>query len=146
MSFYVRYYITDDEELSLARLEAGLQEFDPAYTVPHENDAGELHYSGDVYAQVEINRPGDGLFDEELEETIDGVILAGGPKSQHVIDTLREVRQTIALRVLWQGRDSEQTLTKIDPLLVWLMMNREGMLQVDGEGFYEGEELIFEME
>jgi hypothetical protein len=146
MSFYVRYYITDDDDLSLAQLQAGLQEFDSAYVVPHEADTGELHYAGDVYAQVEINRPGDGLFDEELEETIDGVTLTGGPRAQQVIDTLREVRQTVALRVLWQGRDSEQTLTKIDPVLVWLMMNREGMLQVDGEGFYEGEELIFEME
>ena len=54
--------------------------------------------------------------------------------------------RTVALRVLYQGRESEQTLTKIDPLLVWLMMHREGMLHVDGEGFYEGEELIFEME
>jgi hypothetical protein len=146
MSFYVRYYITDEDDLSLAQLEAGLKEFDSSYAVPHQADAGELHYAGDVYAQIEINRPGDGLFDEELEETIDGVALTGGPRAQQVIDTLREVRQTVALRVLWQGRDSEQTLTKIDPVLVWLMMNREGMLQVDGEGFYEGEELIFEME
>lgn len=146
MSFYVRYYITDEDDLSLAQLEAGLQEFDAAYSVPHQDRTGEVRYMEETFAEIDINYPGDPLFDDELSETLDGVQLAGGPRAQHVLDTLRQTRQTVALRILWQGRDSEQTLTKIDPVLVWLIMNRDGLLQVDGEGFYEGEDLIFEME
>jgi hypothetical protein len=146
MSFRVRYYITDEDDLSLVDLQIGLQEFDPAYSVPHEDDAGEVHYAGEPYAEVEINRRGEELFDEEMEETIDSVALTGGPRAQHILDTLRAAQQVVVLKILYQGRDPEQTLTRIDPVPVWLMMNREGLLQVDGEGFYEGEELIFEME
>lgn len=146
MAFYVRYYLTDETDLTLDQLESGLQEFDPSYAIPHEEDAGELHYAGETYAEIEINRPGDTVFDEEIEETIEDVETQSGPRAQYVIETLRETTRTVALRILYQGREAEQTLTKIDPLLVWLMMNREGMLHVDGEGFYEGEELVFEME
>jgi hypothetical protein len=45
----------------------------------------------------------------------------------------------------WKRRRRKGIL-KIDPVIAWLTLNREGMLQVDGEGFYEGDELIFEME
>ncbi len=146
MSFYVRYYLTDENDLSLAQLAAGLQEFDPAYSLPHEGNSGEIRYAGESFAEIDVNRPGDALFDEELAETLDGVQLTGGARAQHVLDLLRQTRATLALRILWQGRDVEQTLTKIDPVVVWLMMNRDGLLHVDGEGFYEGEDLIFEME
>jgi hypothetical protein len=138
--------MTDENELTLAQLATGLQEFDPAYQVPHEKRAGEVMYGDELYAEIEINEPGDSLFDDELEETIDAVTLAGGARARDVLETLRQTKQMVVLRILYQGRDSEQTLTKIDPVLVWLMMKREGMLQVDGEGFYEGEELILEME
>ena len=146
MGFYVRYYMTDSADLSLAQLQTGLKDYDPAYRLPHEGDAGELHYGEELYAEAEINRPGEELFDEEIAETIESVEAEGGAGAADVAAALRDTKRTVVLRILWQGRDPEQTLSKIDPVIAWLTLNREGLLQVDGEGFYEGDELILEME
>jgi len=39
-------------------------------------------------------------------------------------------------------RTAEQTLELLSPLWEWLLANRRGLIQADGEGFYDGQHLI----
>ncbi len=50
------------------------------------------------------------------------------------------------IRVLWQGREAEETLDKIVPLWDWLFENYSGLLQADGEGYYDKEQKILKTE
>ena len=52
----------------------------------------------------------------------------------------------VAVRVLDQGREPEETLAKLDPLWQWLLANREGLLQAEGEGYYGATGLILQVE
>ena len=57
---------------------------------------------------------------------------------------LRRATAIVCLQVLWQGRDSEATFSKIDLLWQWLFLFRRGVMQADGEGFYDEDGLIVE--
>jgi hypothetical protein len=64
-------FVAVDGEVSLSALEATLKETDAAYQIERDEDAdseGVLTHTGEVYGQVEINRPGDEIFDGEIEE------------------------------------------------------------------------------
>ncbi len=50
---------------------------------------------------------------------------------------LQEAQATVAVRVLSQGRETGATLEKIDPLWDWLFDEYRGLLQADGEGYYD---------
>jgi hypothetical protein len=145
MGYYLRYFVTDPKPVSILELEAGLRCFDPAYSISAEGKFGDLLHGGEVYGQIEINRPGDGLFDEEIAENIEMVEDSSSPNRERVINALRAATATVALQVVWQGRDGDATLAKIDPLWKWLFSNRQGLLQADGEGFYDESKLILEV-
>ncbi len=147
MGYYMQFIVTDDTEVSLAILERALQEKDPVYSVleRHENDSGEygeLRWEGDLYGVLEINRRSiakeiDGLK-EELREV-------GGERSQYVLQALNDCKAVVVVQVLWQGRDTESTLEKIDPIWEWLFANCSGLLHVDAEGYYDRTDLILDI-
>lgn len=55
---------------------------------------------------------------------------------------LESVTAILAVRVLWQERTAEQTFTKLDRMWRWLQSHHRGLVQADGEGFYESQRLI----
>ena len=72
MGFYIRYLVTDDRDTSLVELGNGLHELDSRYEVRLDSDAehaaGDLLWDGRVYGEIEVNRPGHDLFDEEIDD------------------------------------------------------------------------------
>jgi hypothetical protein len=128
-------------------LESILRSLDPQYSIANAQElpreSGDLVYGNEVYGQIEINRSGDSLFEDELEELKEFVSEAHG-KKKAVLKTLNNARTTVAVQVLWQDRDVEQTSSKIDPLWRWLFSARKGLLQVDGEGYYDSSGMILE--
>ena len=58
------------------------------------------------------------------------------------MDALTNATSIIAVRVLWQGREPEPTLEKLDALWNWLLSNRTGLMQADDEGYYDSSGLI----
>lgn len=143
MGYYMRYIATEDPEISLSDLEQTLKQIDPAYSI---DESGELTHDGDLYGVAEIYRVGDDSFADEIEELKEFVEDAAGPRQADVLKVLDEAKATIGVQVLWQGREVEETLQKIDPLWEWLLANRKGLLQADGEGFYDESGLILEVE
>ncbi len=146
----MRYISTDEQEITIPVLESALKQIDSRYSITDvrksPRESGDLMYGDDVYGQIEINGPGDGLFEEELGELKEFLSESRSKNKRAVLETLANSKRTVAIQVLWQDRDDEQTLGRIDPLWGWLFANRRGLLQVDGEGYYDSSGLILEEE
>ena len=149
MGYYMRYISTDEREITIPSLESVLKRVDPRYSITNvqktPRESGNLMYGGEIYGQIEINRPGDELFEEEVEELKEFLSESRG-KKKTVLQTLTNAKTIVAVQVLWQDRDTEQTLIRIDPLWDWLFNNRRGLLQADGEGYYDSSGLILQEE
>jgi hypothetical protein len=124
-------------------LEQALQQTDPRYSI---TESGQLRHGDDLYGLVEINLPDDDLFEEELSELKESVEEVRGARRADVLKTLDEAKAIVAVEVLWQGREPEPTLQKIDPLWAWLFSHRKGLLQADGEGYYDRSGHILKVE
>jgi hypothetical protein len=75
---------------------------------------------------------------------LDFLLDAEGKGRKRVEKVLKTAKRTIAVQVLSQGRESEETLSGIDPLWRWLFLTRKGLLHADGEGYYDEDDLILE--
>jgi hypothetical protein len=145
----MRFISVDEQDVSLTVLESALKQTEAAYLIERDEESdseGVLVYEGDVYGQIEVNRRGDETFGEEVEELREFVEGAEGAKKPEVLGVLSGARTLIAVRVLDHGRELEAMLEKIDPLWEWLLTNRKGLLQADGEGYYDASGLILEVE
>jgi hypothetical protein len=146
MGYYMRYITTDKQEITIALLESVLKQIDPQYSIANaqttSSQSGDLMYGNEIYGQIEINSAGDNLFEEELEELKELLEDSKGKGKKIVSQTLSNAKTTVAIQVLWQERETEATLSKIDPIWKWLFANRKGLLQPDGEGYYDGTKLI----
>jgi len=147
MGYYMRYIITDDREVNLNILEMALKIVSPLFSIQRsKGESGELRFGNEVYGNLEINGLGDELFGSEVEELVEEVREAETGEKQTVLDTLKAAKSIIAVQVLWGGRKTDETLGKLDPLWNWLLANRKGLVQADGEGYYEKRKLILRIE
>ena len=149
MGYYMRYIVTDKRDLDLQLIEDSLRRSDSAFAVANRQTkriAGDLIHGEEILAQVEINRPGDGLFEDEIEELLECAQDGEGKGKEQVIDCLKKAKAILAVQVLFQDREAEDALERIESLWSWLFKNRKGLLQADGEGYYRGATLILESE
>lgn len=149
MGYYLRYIVTDEKEVTLTVLESGLKQHNVAYSIERDNesdDEGNFNFNDDIYGAIEINRPGDGLFDEEIEELKEFLEDAEGERKSEVLQVLDDAKAIVAVQVLWAAREAEETLEIINPLWLWLYANRKGLAQADDEGYYNAEGLVLEVE
>ena len=146
MGYSMRYISVDEHEISLAVLENIFKQSDAAYSFvdiqPQPRESATLTYHHEPYGAIEINKPGDGLFEDELHDLKEFLEDIDGMGKKAVVQVLANAKAIVAVQVLFQGRKPEETLGRIDPLWQWLFDNREGLLQVDGEGYYDGTQLI----
>ncbi len=150
MGYYMRFIVADDKDVSLSKINSGLKQIDAAYSIEFDDDAddaGDLTFNSDIYGALEINRPGDGLFDEEIDELKEFLEDAEGERKPEVLQVLNDAKVIVALQVLQQGRaTSEETLERINPLWEWFLANYKGLLQADAEGYYDTSGLVIEVE
>src|SRR4029453_8354099 len=148
MGYYMRFFDTSEKPLTIGDIEGAMRDVDPAYRleVPEPAKIPQAHlYLGDgLYAEIEINEPGDRLFEDEIAEMLEFLEDAEGNAHKRVEKVLKGTRRIVSVRVLGQGRETEDTLAGIDPLWKWLFSARAGLLQADGEGYYDANDLILE--
>lgn len=146
MGYTMRYITTDAGDISLALIEAALKQVDAAYTIANTDvpDIGDLMHGDTRLGVIEINRPGDDIFDDDLAEFHDLVGTGDSPAQQRVLNVLDSAQAMIAVEAEWPGTDAEPVLGKLDDLWDWLFDHHPGLLQADAEGFYDGDELILE--
>ena len=146
MGYYMRYISADERPLSLAQIGEILVTIDPRYVIrPTDLDElVEVVYDDKLYGQIEINAPGDELFEDDISAFVE---MLGAPTSQEerlVTATLAAATEIIAVEMFWEGTASEATFALFDPLWDWLFANRRGILQADTEGFYSADGLLVE--
>ena len=144
----MRYIVSDDQDVSLTLLESALKQIDSSYQIERDDepdDEGALMHDNKLYGQIEVNRPGDGLFEGEIEELKGFVGSADSEPKTRVLNVLNQATALVVIRVLDQGRESEATLVRIDPLWKWLFANREGLMQAGSEGYYDASGLVLEV-
>jgi hypothetical protein len=149
MSYYMRFFIDDVQKIDLDTKETALKRADQGYTLVSRDaadESAELMWKGAIYGEIEISHSSSDLMAEEVEELIDFIDEKGSAPAKQVVQMLREAKCVVAVRVLFQGRSTELTLAKIDPLWEWLFGNYRGLLQADGEGFYDSNELLLNSE
>ncbi len=146
MGYLMRYLSTDARAITLSMIEAALKVVDPAYAIVNVevDDLGDLMHGDTHCAIIEINRPGDDMFEDDMTEFQDLVGKGDNPSEQRVRETLTNATALIVIEALWKGEDAEPILAKIDPLWEWLFANYAGLSQADSEGFYNSSELILE--
>ena len=138
VAYYMRFLSEDDQPLNLEEIMSGLRSADPGFRL---DEGGILAKGEELLAELEVNEPGEELFAVEIDELRELARQSSGT-GEAVAARLESVTAILAVRVLSQKRTAEQTLSLLDPLWHWLQAYRRGLVQADGEGFYEGQRPI----
>ncbi len=148
MGYYMRFFDTSEKPLTIGDIEGALRSADPAYRLEAPESAkipqADLYLRDEPYAEIEINQPGDGQFDDEIAEMLEFLEDAEGKARKRVAKVLKGAKRIVSVRVLGQDRETKDTLAGIDPLWRWLFSGRAGLLQADGEGYYDAHDLVLE--
>ena len=146
MGYYMRYIVADERAVTLQDVEGALVAAGAGYELDGDDNEATIKYRGHAVGHLTFNTPGDGLFDDERDELVEFAEDGEGKGRQRVLDTLRTARAIVAVQVLFGDGDTERTLEAIDPIWRWLHANRRGLLQADGEGYYDANGQVLKLE
>lgn len=149
MGDYLRFFY-HGEPVTLAWIEAGFKTISPHFAVMRDQataSVGDLLYDDDVYAELEINVRGSILYHEDVEELREQ--LEDAPEEDHaararIYDVFEVATGLIAMRVADFG--NVYYSERIDPFWDWLFEQRDGLLQIDDEGYYTRDGLLLSLE
>jgi hypothetical protein len=136
MAHYMRYIATDTREITLELLETALQAVDPFYHLECEANFAKFMYGDATYGRMSVSRPGDEEFAEEIQDLRAALKDIPYAESKAARKVFKFAETLVVLQVIWESRDDESTLERIQPLWRWLLENRVGLLQVDNAGYY----------
>jgi hypothetical protein len=136
VSYYLRYFA--DRVVTLKAIGAGLVAVDPAFKI----DGGDLMRGKDILAEIEINTTGSDLFGEDLTAKINDLERAQHPNARHVIQRLRGTQAIVTLHVLDSALDPDVAWEMLSPVWTVLPALSAGLTQSDGQGFYDGSQLV----
>lgn len=131
MSSYVRYFA--DSPVALKALGAALKAIDPGLKI----DGGDLMRGADVLAEIVVDSAGSDMFNEELAARIAALGQVPGEGAQYTIQRLRGVQSIVAI-----GFDMSAGWEPLRPLWTVLPTIATGLTQVDGQGYYDGANLV----
>ena len=130
MSHCIRYFITESKMIDLTDLEAGIRQINPGYEI----DADILLLDEEEYGQIDINEPGDGLFESELELARRFAEKKAG--RDRLQATLQDAKRLVVAQAIWSGSD-EETIDALRGMFGWLQQNYRGILMDEGGTFYD---------
>jgi hypothetical protein len=142
----MRYIVADEQPVNLEDIGTAFAKAGVEYHVDGEETEVTITYEDRPIGHVTLNVPGDGLFEEERDELIEFAEEGNEAQKRRVIETLRTAREIVAVQVLFGSGDTDWTLDCLSPLWTWLQSNRRGLIQADGEGYYDGHDLILPLE
>lgn len=146
MTLHMRFLITDPGTVDLAELAKSLRATNRRYQCEFQARGGTVTLGGDKVAAIEIYTPKDGTFDDELAELEEIASEGSGAGEAKVADTLATVQTIFAAELPGKAKGRDGSREALEPVWEWLFSNRQGLLQVDSEGYYDDEGLIFEVE
>lgn len=150
MGYFMRFFVTGDAPLTIDSIGAALQAQDSAYRVENTviPDLCELYHGALYLGELEISRPDEEIFHEELNELKALVTMVQDKNAPRVLDILEHTRLMVVMDAIWQD-DTEESADEVfgalDPLWDWLFATAGGLLHYDTDGFYDADDLILEM-
>jgi hypothetical protein len=148
MACYLRFLASGPEAISLEELGAALAASDPRWRIDDTSDerssCGDLYLGDELLAELEVNRPGDMQFEDERDQLLQALPESGaGAALERVRNGLQSARAIVAVRALFAGEGRDGPFEKLSPLWRWLFDHREGILQADGEGYFDRGGFLF---
>ena len=150
MSYYIRAFCTSDNVPPLRSVfewadRQGVHLEAPSIDIDAPRwEQAEILYSSDrqpFVAEVNIGE----VVQEELEEFAEFLQDVGdSPEKQKVLDHLEQSKAVVAAQLLSDVDDDGYTAA--GTFLTYFVEHAGGLIQADGEGFYEGERLIVQVE
>lgn len=135
MSHYVRFFA--ESPITLKALNTGVKSINPQYKV----DGGDLMVGADVIAEIGVDSAGSDLFNEELNVWLGAVDRVGGEAGQWLSARLRGVQSIVAIKI-----DPAVNWDMLGPLWTTMSSLATGLTQVDGQGFYDGANLVVSLQ
>jgi hypothetical protein len=142
MTYFMRFIYKQGEPITLAELQAALQQHDDQFVIhadAADEESGDLMRGEDVYGELELNTVRDAMFQEDVQELTDQIDGVHEPAAPYVRNMLADAVGMVVLRVAEMGHYNAE---RLDVLWDWLFTQRDGVLQVDGEGYYDADRLI----
>jgi hypothetical protein len=134
MSHYMRLFA--ESPITVKALGAGIKAINPQYKL----DGGDLMVGTDVVAEIVVDSAGSDMFTEELNARLYSVQQVGGQAAQWVMGRLRATQSIVSIKV-----DPAINWDLLAPLWTTLAGMATGLTQVDGQGFYDGPNLVLQM-
>ncbi len=129
-----------DAALPLDAIKKGLSGEDASFKI----DGGELSRGGQLLAEIEINRPGSDLFDDEIAGTVSKLqyfVSAGSAgNAPQVIQRVQGTQAVLAVQML-----DPNAMELLGPF--WTVLSRlaNGLWEIEGQGFYDQGQLVVPM-
>ncbi len=142
MGDFIRFILTGAHDLTLADVERGLKAVDPAFSIFVDHAAptnGDVIYGSEVYGEIEVNRPDDQMFSEDVDDLREQIATLDDAGTPVVLQALEHATGMVAMRFSEAGL---QNYEQVDPFWDWLFEHYEGLLQVDEDGYYRGDEQV----
>ncbi len=149
MRYFIRFIIDDDKEITLDAIEAGIKSIDPDFKFAgwdRECELAELFHGNELYGEMELMRLDPDDIDDEIVDLMEDVETAVDGDKDEVIACLKNAKAMLVILVVLNGRVIEDTLDTISPVWNWLFDHYQGLLQADGEGYYDSDNLILKVE
>ncbi len=146
MGDFIRYILTEPHDLTLEVVEKGLKQIDPEFAIIIDQAApntGDVLLAGDVFGEIEVNRPEDQVFDEDIEDLREQLVDIPTGEKAVVMKALAKATGMIAFQITEEGHDLYR---RIDPFWDWLFVHYAGLLQIDDEGYYNQDDQVLEVE
>ncbi len=142
LGYYMRFFATGKPSPTLESVGEILRQAHPDM----EFSDATLQKQGIPYGALEVNVAGEEMFEEERDEFLESLEDDDSPGASHIRQALHDSQATVVLQVLGGSLDLETVLSRFD--ILWETLSREpgGLMQADGEGFYEGPNLIWPLE
>ncbi len=147
MTYFMRFIYAMGDLLTIPDIQEALADSFSGFTLQSDAsdraNAADLIYGDAVYGEIELNGENEDLFREDIAELLE--LLEGSQEitAPAVRRHLETATGMVALKVSEEGHYNAEQL---DVLWDWLFETRGGLLQVDGEGFYDIDRLVLPLE
>ena len=132
----MRYFA--DKVVTLKAISTGLAAVNPQFKI----DGGDLMCGKELLGEIEINAAGSDLFAEDLASKIGALERVASPAARQVSARLRSTQSIVTLHILDGERDPAVTWEMLGPMWSVLPTLSTGLSQSDGQGFYDGSQLL----
>jgi hypothetical protein len=141
MGYYMRYFVEDARVPSLTDIASAYADHPSGARVFDD----QLRKGDATHAEFTVSPKGDELFEEEIEEFRAELADAeSGPAKRRVAKCLQNAQAIVAVQVLGGGA-VDDSLDLLGPFWDYMDRTYRGLIQADGEGFYDGDDLILEL-